>query len=235
MKIINLSLAVLLISLNIVFSAQAHDPKEYMREAKKPDCTAMKNMDHSKMDVKGPVMQAMMKQCMNEVHQNDGSHKGKSHGTDDEKKQQHSTDADDQHMTMESKESKTVHALMSGLKTEPAKVVKEFHDAIRNGDGRLARSLLTDQVTIFEAGRVERSADEYAKHHMLSDIKFLKKMNIELLEHQVQVIGNAAISISRSRIIGKYDGKDKNNEGMETMVLEKQGSDWKIKHIHWSR
>jgi len=56
-------------TLGIAFSAQAHEPKEHMKDAEKPDCTAMKNMDHSKMDMNDPVMQAMMQQCMKDMHQ----------------------------------------------------------------------------------------------------------------------------------------------------------------------
>jgi hypothetical protein len=52
----------------LAFSACAHDPAEHMKEGQKPDCAAMKNMDHSKMDMKDPVMQAMMQKCMKEMH-----------------------------------------------------------------------------------------------------------------------------------------------------------------------
>ena len=44
-------------------TAQAHDPKEHMTDVKKPDCGMMGNMDHSKMDMNDPVMQAMMERC----------------------------------------------------------------------------------------------------------------------------------------------------------------------------
>jgi hypothetical protein len=43
--------------------AQAHDPKEHMTDAEMPDCGMMGNMDHSKMDMSDPVMQAMMEKC----------------------------------------------------------------------------------------------------------------------------------------------------------------------------
>lgn len=60
---------ILLITLfTTAMSAQAHDPKEHMKDAEKPDCSAMKDMDHSKMDMDDPVMQAMMKQCMSEAN-----------------------------------------------------------------------------------------------------------------------------------------------------------------------
>lgn len=52
----------------LALSAQAHSPKEHMKEAQAPDCAAMKDMDHSKMDMNDPVMQAMMKKCMKTMH-----------------------------------------------------------------------------------------------------------------------------------------------------------------------
>ena len=64
MKRQSLSYFVALPALLLALSAQAHDPKEHMKEAQAPDCAAMKDMDHSKMDMKDPVMQAMMKKCM---------------------------------------------------------------------------------------------------------------------------------------------------------------------------
>lgn len=59
----------------LALSALAHDPKEHMKEAQAPDCAAMKDMDHSKMDMKDAVMQAMMQKCMKAMHKDEeGSH-----------------------------------------------------------------------------------------------------------------------------------------------------------------
>jgi len=228
-----LSPILLLAALGVAFTAQAHDPKEHMKDAKKPDCAAMKNMDHSKMDKNDPVMQAMMKQCMKDMHKDEGHGEEHNHGSDGNHKE-HQTAAGNQRSDSSVSVTAPEKGPMSGLETEAAKVVMTFHNALRTGDGRLARSQLADQVTIFEGGRVERSADEYAQHHMQSDMRYLKEMNIETLEHQVQVMGNTAISMSRSHTKGKIDGKDRDHEGMETIVLEKRGKSWKIKHIHWS-
>jgi cytochrome bd-type quinol oxidase subunit 1 len=41
-------------------TSYAHDPSEHMKENEQPKCAAM---DHSKMDMKDPVAQAMIKQC----------------------------------------------------------------------------------------------------------------------------------------------------------------------------
>ena len=58
-------------TLAIPFAAEAHDPREHLKDAESPNCIAMRDMEHGKMDADDPVMQAMMKQCMDELHHDD--------------------------------------------------------------------------------------------------------------------------------------------------------------------
>jgi ketosteroid isomerase-like protein len=118
--------------------------------------------------------------------------------------------------------------------TVPAKVVKAFHLALKSGDKAKARSLLADDVLIFEGG-VERSADQYANHHMLADMKYLAVVETKNLEHQVSISGEMALSVSRSKTTGNYKDKEVDYEGLETIVLKLSDGEWKITHIHWSR
>lgn len=70
----------------IALSVQAHDPKEHMKDAEKPDCSAMRDMDHSKMDMDDPVMQAIMKKCMKDMHHGkDKNESDSEHSHDDNK------------------------------------------------------------------------------------------------------------------------------------------------------
>lgn len=70
MKQRNLLTGLAVPALLLALSAYAHDPAEHLKdnEGQKPDCTAMKNMDHSNMDREDPVMQAMMQKCMKQMH-----------------------------------------------------------------------------------------------------------------------------------------------------------------------
>jgi ketosteroid isomerase-like protein len=122
----------------------------------------------------------------------------------------------------------------SGTDSDAATLVLKFHKALETGNGDLAASLLADDVLIFEGKGVERSAQEYASHHMLSDMKYLSQMQIEIIEHHVKENGTHAISLSRSLVKGQYKGKEVNHIGNETIGLEKLNDDWKITHIHWS-
>jgi uncharacterized protein (DUF305 family) len=71
MKTKTLTFVIALSTLAFTLSAQAHDPKEHMKDAEKPDCAAMGNMDQSKMDMQDPIAQAMMKQCMGNMHKDE--------------------------------------------------------------------------------------------------------------------------------------------------------------------
>lgn len=91
MKTFLLNSALILSSALMVAPSFAHDPAEHAKMAEAPDCDAMKKMDHSKMDMNDPVMQAMMKKCSAaHAEQKEGDqHQGMDHGaiksTDDQK------------------------------------------------------------------------------------------------------------------------------------------------------
>ena len=122
----------------------------------------------------------------------------------------------------------------SGLDHESARIVGDFHRALQDGDETTVNLLLAENVLIFESGGVERSAHEYADHHMQADMAFLKEMHSTMLEHHVKVNGETAISMSRSKLQGRYKGKDIDIESMETLLLMKLQGKWQIVHIHWS-
>ncbi len=121
-----------------------------------------------------------------------------------------------------------------GLESEAAIVVTKFHKALEQGDKEQILKLLDESVLVYEGGGVERSAKEYASHHLGADVEFLSKMKVSRLEHQVDVYGETAISSSRSKIQGEYKTKKIDIESMETLVLRKIKGSWKITKIHWS-
>lgn len=129
---------------------------------------------------------------------------------------------------------KTNEALFVGLDLDAAKTVTAFRQALRQGDQAAARATLADDVLIYEGG-VERSADEYANHHMLADMKYLAQVSSTLLEQQVTVLGDLAYSVTRTQTKGQYKNKNEDYVGFETIVLKKIDNDWRIAHIHWSK
>ena len=82
MKTFLLNSALIVSSVLMAAPGFAHDPAEHAKTAEAPDCEAMKKMDHSKMDMKDPVMQAMMKKCSathSEQKDGDQQHQGMDH------------------------------------------------------------------------------------------------------------------------------------------------------------
>jgi len=73
------SFTVVVSAVALSMSAFAHDPSEHMKDGEKPDCGAMEDMDHSKMDMNDPVMQAMMEKCMKQMHHGDEAGEGDEH------------------------------------------------------------------------------------------------------------------------------------------------------------
>jgi hypothetical protein len=82
MKTFLLNSALIVSSVLMVAPSFAHDPAEHAKTAEAPDCEAMKKMDHSKMDMNDPVMQAMMKKCSaaHAGHKEGDQHQGMDHG-----------------------------------------------------------------------------------------------------------------------------------------------------------
>lgn len=80
MKKKQLGLLLAVPGLMLAISAQAHSDKEHMKTAENPDCAAMSTMDHSKMDMKDPVVMAMMQQCMSDMQHGSKAAERKSHG-----------------------------------------------------------------------------------------------------------------------------------------------------------
>jgi ketosteroid isomerase-like protein len=137
-------------------------------------------------------------------------------------------------LSHEDENKQSASDMFTGLQTDAAKAVIAFNKALQTGDGKTARNLLADNVLILEGKGVERSAEQYASHHMLSDMKYLAAMTIKTTEQHVTQYDEVAFSISKSTIKGTYKDKEVDRQGNETMTLERQNGKWKITHIHWS-
>lgn len=66
MKININKLAILVIVTFSLNTAWAHEPSLHKKSDEKPNCAAMKDMDHSELETDDPVMRAMMAKCRSE-------------------------------------------------------------------------------------------------------------------------------------------------------------------------
>jgi ketosteroid isomerase-like protein len=123
---------------------------------------------------------------------------------------------------------------MSPEAAPAAAVVDAFYAALGSGDEAAARALISDDVLIFESGGVERSAAEYAAHHLPADAKFAAATTRQVISRTGGASANAAWITTEGRTTGKWNGKAIDSLSTETMLLVRTAQGWRIKHIHWS-
>ncbi|KQZ43880.1 DUF4440 domain-containing protein [Duganella sp. Root1480D1] len=125
-------------------------------------------------------------------------------------------------------------ASLPALAATPAETMDAFQRALAEGRRDAALALLSPKVKIFESGYTENSRDEYAAHHLDSDIDFLRTTQARLLRHEERRDGAAAIVMRETETTGSYKGAEVHLFGLETAVLEQRGDGWQIVHLHWS-
>ncbi len=116
----------------------------------------------------------------------------------------------------------------------PTEVVGEYHAALASGNTAKALSLLSPAVQIFEGGHVEKSKDEYARHHLPADMAFAKTVNRKVVKGSERIAGDLAVVMQETDTQGTYKGTAVHMVGTETAVLEKKDDSWVISHFHWS-
>ena len=117
---------------------------------------------------------------------------------------------------------------------EAEAVVDAFHAALERGDAAGAAALLADDVLIYESGGAERSKAEYAAQHLGADAAFAKAVRRVVTRRTGGSEGPFAWIATETTTKGTYRDRAINSVGVETMVLEREGATWRIKHVHWS-
>ena len=115
-----------------------------------------------------------------------------------------------------------------------AAIADQFDLALKQGDSDAIRAILDDDVLIYEAGNVESSFEEYASHHLSADIQFMSTMEKTILSRKLFENSDLAVVSTEYRIKGSYKGRFIDKTTMETLVLRKSETGWKIVHVHWS-
>lgn len=122
----------------------------------------------------------------------------------------------------------------ASLAASPKETLAAFHDALASGDRTKALSLLSPGVAIYESGYVERSRDEYASHHLGGDMEFARNSTRKVLKQSERIDANTAVVWQETETTGTSRGNAVHVFGTGTAVLEKNGDNWSIVHIHWS-
>lgn len=165
-------------------------------------------------------------------HEHAEGEEGHSHDAAASEPEGHDDDATD---ASESARVADAEVGQDGGRTDgPLPVVKAFHMALASGSAAQIEKLLDPNVLIMEGGNVERSRQEYASHHLKSDLKFMSSVTYTLERQSGDTVGDLAWVASESRLIGKSAPKPVELVSTESLVLRKTPAGWKIVHIHWS-
>ncbi|MAU40067.1 MAG: hypothetical protein CMF31_00425 [Kordiimonas sp.] len=144
----------------------------------------------------------------------------------------HNHEEENAHNSTHDTETAIIEEFINPL--EPAGVVKAFREALKNKDEDAIRALLLPDVFISEGGNAERSLDEYASHHMVSDMEFVAAVEDSVNDQQVHVSGDTAWIVTEIVSNGLFRGTNVHSKLMETMVLTNTKDGWRVAHIHWS-
>jgi ketosteroid isomerase-like protein len=112
--------------------------------------------------------------------------------------------------------------------------VQAFHEALIAGNSAAVERILAPDVVVMESGNVERSLEEYAAHHLPADLEFMRTIKYTLQHQSGDAVGDLAWVASEATLAGQYQGKPVNLVSMESLVLRKEQTAWRIVHIHWS-
>lgn len=114
-------------------------------------------------------------------------------------------------------------------------VIDAFDAALLAGDTTAVLALLDSALVVYEGGAVDSSRAAYASGHLQADMRFLRSgVTRDLLSSEVEVLGAAALSLTRYRTSDDAGGQPVRTQGAQTMLLVRTPSGWKIRHIHWS-
>lgn len=112
-------------------------------------------------------------------------------------------------------------------------VVEGFERALARGDTARAVSYLHPEVRVYEGGHAE-TLDQYRSGHLGADAAFLGAVEKQTTWHQIVPGTDMALYMGEYRMTGTFRERDIDAHGTETYVLVPVGSDWRIRHIHWS-
>lgn len=117
----------------------------------------------------------------------------------------------------------------------PAETVDAFHAALRAKDTGGALSLLDRGLVVFEFGAVDPTAEGYALRHLPFDMDLAAATRWSLETRRVGGEGGERWVLSTYRVTGKQsDGTPIDQTTLETVILRRSGSLFRIVHFHWS-
>ena len=129
----------------------------------------------------------------------------------------------------EAAESRHAHAEPA----TPEDALDAFHHALEEGNGPAALEWLAEDAVILEGG-VAQSKEEYAGHHLGSDMAFLRAMRSTRLSREIREANGVVTVMTRTRLQGMFKERQIDIVSSETAVVNRTDAGWRILHLHWS-
>jgi ketosteroid isomerase-like protein len=127
----------------------------------------------------------------------------------------------------------TVGQMVSTDTGEVKAVIEGFHQALIHADRAAAVAVLSPDALILESGELQTRA-EYERGHLAEDIAFASATKTHWSPLIIRQEGNVAWTTATSKTTGTFQGRKIDSTGVESMVLTKDESGWRIRAIHWS-
>jgi ketosteroid isomerase-like protein len=115
-----------------------------------------------------------------------------------------------------------------------AAFTKQFQSALYGGDFKGVTTSFSPDATIFENGQRESSLKVYLRSHLKPEMPTLRAAKRQILKQEIVEDETTAVVTTASIITFLVAGKKRNFNSVETLHLAREGSGWRIKHVHWS-
>jgi len=123
---------------------------------------------------------------------------------------------------------------LSPAANDAVQVVNSFMAALASGKLETARQFMTPDAVVVANGQVLGTRDGYIDGAAKGDAAALQTVDRVLVRRDVKVGADSGwvLSEKRVRAVGTPEGPSE--AVIETMLLAKTPTGWKITHIHWS-
>ena len=121
--------------------------------------------------------------------------------------------------------------------TSPTEVASAYLDAMDTADLDRAESLFAKESSIFEAGGEEGTWKHYREHHIGPELAEFSSFKTTKGKPEEELSADGSMAMVAWPIeyrIALKDGKTVESKGTVTFVLVREGSAYKIRHMHWS-
>ena len=126
----------------------------------------------------------------------------------------------------------------SSSTADPAAIeawLKSYDAAFNAKDLDKLATFYHSEVTIFEGGGVNRGWADYRDHHLGPELRQFANLQFQHSNPVVRSLGpDSAYVTSDYALKAKIGEREVDAQGLETLVLVREGTAWKIRHSHTS-